>query len=582
MDCGAIHLVLRAFQVSVYTIQPERMWGMNCTWLIRTINEAPVIYPFERVTTVMHEGRLEAREAEQEKVFFYEFQRDGSVLTGREVYGVNHFLLYLQFPGLSCKSIVRRLVWETTLKTSVKSRPMWFTGRWKGTFMLFLLLIAFRAWSQQSLDAYIDQGLSNNLALKERTISLAQAQLQLQDAKSLFLPSLNFSSSYTSGQGGRYFNFPVGDIVNPVYTALNQLMESSAFPQIENSQSFLNPRNLYDVHVRTSMPLLNTDLIYNRRIQSEQVAMKEYEADIYRRDLVRDIKTAYFNYLSSLEAVEIYENAADLLRESVRVNQSLRENGKALPANVLRAENELRSMDSQISAARNQVSKAGQYFNFLLNRPLDSPIDISYELSDAILSAQGESLSSEGFSREELRLMESSVNVSNHALKMREWAYAPKIQAFVDLGSQAENWVVDDLSRYYLIGLSVDVPIFLGGRNSRALEMAKRDLDLSRNRLQLMNRQLELSRSTSRDNLNAALQQMQSAETQISSAEVYFRLIDNGYRQGVNTFIEFLDARSQLTSSRLSLNLRILGVLSAHADLERENAAFVLPRIIIK
>ncbi|MFN9798847.1 MAG: TolC family protein, partial [Bacteroidota bacterium] len=172
--------------------------------------------------------------------------------------------------------------------------------------------------------------------------------------------------------------------------------------------------------------------------------------------------------------------------------------------------------------------------------------------------------------------------MSNYAVRMREWAFAPKIHAFVDLGSQAEDWVVDDLSRYYLFGLSLDVPVFHGGRNSRALDRSRLDLDLSRNRLQLMNRQLELSENASRDNLSAAIQQMQSARTQLSSAEAYFRLIDNGYRQGVNTFIEFLDARSQLTSSRLSLNVRILEVLSAHASLERETASFTLPQTALK
>ncbi|MFN9800151.1 MAG: TolC family protein, partial [Bacteroidota bacterium] len=151
---------------------------------------------------------------------------------------------------------------------------------------------------------------------------------------------------------------------------------------------------------------MNTDLIYNRRMQEEQVSMKEYEADIFRRDLVREIKSAFFNYLSSLEAVEIYANAADLLEESVRVNQSLRENGKALPANVIRAENELRSMESQISAAQNQVNKAAQYFNFLLNRPLDSPIDTGYAISAGIEHAQRESAFAETGAREELKLME--------------------------------------------------------------------------------------------------------------------------------------------------------------------------------
>lgn len=447
---------------------------------------------------------------------------------------------------------------------------------------LWLFLLAIGARAQQGLDGYIAEGLSNNLVLKERTISLAQAQTQLRDAQSLFLPSVNFNGSYTSGEGGRYFDFPLGDIVNPAYTALNQLTQSNAFPQFENAQAYLNPKNFYDAHVRTSMPLVNTDLIYNRRIHTEQVMMKEYEADIYRRDLVKEIKSAFFNYLNALEAVKIYENAAALLEESVRVNQSLKENGKALPAQVIRAENELRSMQSQIAAAKNQSTKAAQYFNFLLNKPLDSSIDATYEVKSGLDAAQRAALSEEVGLREELKLMESAVNIRAHAVKMKEWTFAPKVNAFVDLGSQALQWKVDDRSRYYLLGVSVDVPIFNGGRNTRAIQLAKLDMDAARNQQQLVNLQLGLGKSIARENLRSALEQKASAETQLSSAQTYFRLIDNGYRQGVNTFIEFLDARSQLTAATLLLNVRTIEVLSAHAALERETATFLLPQTTTK
>ena len=48
-------------------------------------------------------------------------------------------------------------------------------------------------------------------------------------------------------------------------------------------------------HVRASMPLLNTDIVHNQRIQQHAVHLKEYEVAIYQRELVKDIKVAYFN-----------------------------------------------------------------------------------------------------------------------------------------------------------------------------------------------------------------------------------------------------------------------------------------------
>src|SRR5690606_36478561 len=118
--------------------------------------------------------------------------------------------------------------------------------------------------AQSPLDSYVHLGLKSNLALKEKEISLDQAKLSLDMARSYFLPSVNVLGDYTSGKGGRNIAIPIGDLLNPVYTTLNQLTESDAFPQVENVSQDFFPYNFYDVRVRTSVPLINTDLHINR------------------------------------------------------------------------------------------------------------------------------------------------------------------------------------------------------------------------------------------------------------------------------------------------------------------------------
>jgi outer membrane protein TolC len=60
----------------------------------------------------------------------------------------------------------------------------------------------------------------------------------------------------------------------------------------------------------------------------------------------------------------------------------------------------------------------------------------------------------------------------------------------------------------------------------------------------------------------------------LKSAQAYYNLIEKGYQQGINTLIEFLDARNQITSSQLQQNLRLFEMLIASAKLERETATF--------
>ena len=102
------------------------------------------------------------------------------------------------------------------------------------------------------------------------------------DCQSYFLPSVNLLADYTSGEGGRSIGIPVGDLLNPVYASLNQMTQSDAFPQVENVNQNFFPKNFYDARIRTSVPLINTDLYFNRTIQGQQVMLKQYELEAYK------------------------------------------------------------------------------------------------------------------------------------------------------------------------------------------------------------------------------------------------------------------------------------------------------------
>jgi outer membrane protein len=439
--------------------------------------------------------------------------------------------------------------------------------------LLGALLLAGNAGlvTAQSLDDYIAEGLKSNLVLQQKNISLQQAHQSLKAAKSYFLPTVNVLADYTSGQGGRSIAIPIGDLLNPVYTSLNQMTQSDAFPQVENVEQNFFPKDFYDARVRTSIPLVNTDLLINRTIQGQQVMLKHYEVEAYKRQLVLDIKTAYYNKLAAEAAVKIYESALTLVKKNVQVNESLFKNGKTLPANLLRSESELERVQSELNNAKNQVSNASQYFNFLLNRDLDAEIN-SISLEAFPLATDSTALEISG--REEIQMIKTVQEINSSSLRMNKLSRLPKVNAFLDLGAQASNWSYNSDARYYLVGVQISFPIFQGSRNVIAIRQSKLEIEKTEQHLDYTTKQLALAASLSKNQLHTTIQNYHAAEKQLKSAQSYFNLIEKGYKEGVNSLIEFLDARNQLTSSQLQLNLRKLEVLTAEAHLERETASY--------
>jgi len=442
-------------------------------------------------------------------------------------------------------------------------------------FLLLLMPIAYILGQKSILDEYIEIGFQQNIVVQQKRISVEKALLSLQSAQSLYQPTLAFQGGYQTGEGGRSISFPVGDMLNPVYATLNQLTKSAAFPQISNVETNFFPRNFYDVKLTTVMPIYNRDITINKEIQSQLLGIQKADIQVYKRELVKNIKVAYLNYLMSHKAIGIYQNGLLLAQEGKKINEKLLANGKGLPAYILRSENEIVQLASQLSEAEKQAESAKMYFNFLLNRELLTEIKTNYDEQEAVdLLKKTESVDVD--QREELSMLKQAISLQQSFVKMNESFYLPKLNGYINVGSQSSNWDLNQKSTYYLLGMQLDIPIFSGKRNLNKIKQSAMEVDMAKKSFDLTNKQVNLALQIAQKNLTQTWIAFRASQKQIDVADAYQRIIEKGYREGVSTYIETLDARSQWTNAHLLLNINQFKILIAAAQVEREAATYPL------
>ena len=441
--------------------------------------------------------------------------------------------------------------------------------------IFFTLPVKLIQAQKTALENYIDSALQNNIALQQKNISVEKAMYALKTAKSLYQPVIAMQGSYQSGEGGRSIDFPVGDLLNPVYSTLNKLTASNKFPQIENVTTNFFPRNFYDLRLNALMPLYNKDIQYNKEIQQQQMQLQQTDMNAYKRELIKNIKVSYFNYLASLKATIIVHNAMQLAIEGKKVNEKLMANGKGLPAYILRSETEISMLNAQLNESKKQSESAKLFFNFLLNRDLEIEIDTTYNEESGLIAFNEMINSSVNINqREELKLLERVVELNKTVLKMNQHFWYPKLNGYFNLGSQSQSWEFNNKSAYYLGGLQLDVPLFTGKRNQYKIKQTQLEITLSQNNLKQTTQQLNLVEKIAKNNLQTAFQNYTVSLKQLETAETYQRLIDRGYREGVNTYLETVDARSQFMNASQMKNINLFKVLIAAAEYEREIASF--------
>ncbi len=417
------------------------------------------------------------------------------------------------------------------------------------------------------LDGYVQEGITNSDALKQQQFQLQRSLYALEEAEGFFKPSVNLNGQYTLAAGGRSIQFPVGDLLNGVYATLNELTGKSQFPQLENVNENFNPNNFYDVKVRAAYPIVNQDIRYNKQIKEQQVNLQQTDIDIYKKELSRNIRVAYFQYLQATQATRIFQNALTLLRESLRVNQKLYENGIANPTVVTRSKNEITKVEAQLTEAQNNAKNAAAYLNFLLNKPLDTPVAEDSTIAN-ITYAFPATLDGTTENRDELRKLLVAQGINQTILKMNEAYKIPKVNAFVDLGSQGFNFEVGNGSLYALGGVSIELPIYQGNRNKQKIKMAEMDVAAIGAQRDQVADQLALQLQTSITDYQSALQLFQSSRAQVESANRYFNDMSKRYREGQVLYLEFLDARNEITNAELQQSINLSNVWVKWADVQ--------------
>lgn len=440
-----------------------------------------------------------------------------------------------------------------------------------GPVVLVACLLTSGALAQSPvLDAYIREGLQANLTTRQQGFQLQKSLLALEEARGLFLPSVNFNFTYSTAQGGRTIAFPVGDIINPLYYVTG-LAPVGSNP-IPNVSEQLVPKNFYDTRVKTTMPILNAEIRYNRQIRQQQIGLVENDIAIVKRELVKDIKIAYFNYLKAEEAISIYENARKLLVESQRVNQSLVNNQMANPTVLVRSRNEIGRMDADLATARLTRENAGAYLNYLLTRDLATPVQ-----TDSLLLNTEDGLGSATGRREELDKLRNGLALNQTLLKLQQSYRTPKIGAALDLGSQGHLNNIDLKSNpFWLLGISIDIPLYAGNRNRLKVRQQQEEIRTIETQLEQVQRQLDLQVFTARNAVRSAQEVFRNRQQQVETARRYYRDMFRRYKENTAAFIELLDAQTQLTTAELQTTLARYDIWLRLAELERATAAYGL------
>ena len=431
--------------------------------------------------------------------------------------------------------------------------------------------------------ALVAEAERSNLALAGEALEVERAAARLDQARSRFLPRLDLAARYSRADGGRAIDFPVGDLLNGAYATLNQYLVSQGqparFPTVANqSIPLLRPRE-QETKLLLTQPLYAPEISGGVRAARAGLAARTASQAAYRRQLRADVAEAFYRHGQAAAAVTIHESALALVQESLRVNRSLAAHDRVTDDVVLRAEAEVAAVAQQGQEAVRDRDLARSYLNFLLNRPLATPVNpLGAEESEryaAELRAATDAGESTG--REELAALRSAETAAREISGAVGARQRPTVALAVEGGIQGESYGFGSGRNYALGSLVLNWNLFDGQQRRSELSLARLDEREAARRLAETGRQLDLQLQQARDEFSAARSALAAATLRREAARAGYRLVARREAEGLANQITVLDARNTLTTAELNFIITQARLFTAAAQLDRAAALSPLP-----
>ena len=427
------------------------------------------------------------------------------------------------------------------------------------------------------LESYIKTGLEENLALQQKALDHRQGLHRLEEARGRFFPSLDFDVTYSRTGGSLLFDVPVGDLLNPVYGSLNQLLGENRFPtDLSNEPIPFLRKQEYNTRLRVTQQIFNARDLNNYHFNRYQTEVSEAEVQTFQRKLVREIRIGYFNYLKTARMEDLYDQSLKLLAENRRVTQKLFEAHKVSRDAIYRADMEYHRVKQQYQSAQNQHRTVRNYLNFLLNRPIQSPIprdETLPQISDPTIELQA--LKKKALAnREELNRLRAAIGAAQYARKMAQSTFLPSVSVATDVGFLGETYAFNRDTDYWMVSGTLQWNLFNGLSDRAKIKQAHLHVQKLQAALDELVGQIELEVEQHYHNVQAMHEQLGVVRLAGKSARENFRIVAKRYDQGLVSQLDYLDARTTLTSAEINEIVTQYDYFIRLAELEFSTAAF--------
>lgn len=385
--------------------------------------------------------------------------------------------------------------------------------------------------SSLDLEESIKLAITNNRLIHASQKDMALAREKIKEAKTVFLPQISRSSSYT------YLDEP-----SPI-SLQDQIYEH----QLNLSQF------LWDGgQARTRYEQVKAGL-----------SLSKWQYEETKQEFIFQVKKAYFGLLGAQKLREVAEESVKQLRAHYEMVEKHIEVGILSSVELLRAEVELARAQANLIEAENGLSLAKASFNSLLGREEDVEVKIEDVPKPPPVAGLPPILKQ----RPELEQMAENIKIAGLGIKAAKKSRFPILSAFASYSRTGDEFFGNEDS--WMTGLTFSYDLWDWGRKRSRIRQVILQKEQIEDREALLRDQISLEIKRTSLDLAASSKKIEVEERAVKAAKEAFRVMSLRFEEGLATNTDVLDTQLLLSKARADYHRAVYSWYLSQAALER-------------
>ena len=442
-----------------------------------------------------------------------------------------------------------------------------------------------------TLEQALQIALSENVSVKVADMEIQRTEYAKKGSYASLFPQIDASGAYqrTIKKQVMYMDFDMSSMLGGGSTDTTipdgtEMPDGVEIPETETESSSSNSGggiemgrwNTWSAGVTASMPIVNLQLWKSLKISGMDVELAVEKARSSRLDMVTQVKNAYFATLLAKEAFDVYKQVYENAVQNLEVTQKKYDAQKASDMELLRAKTTVANAVPNVYNAEGSVILALWQLKAVLGVDLDMNLDVAGKLEDWSeqmfydIHQHDDATLDRNTTMKQLAIQ---AEMLAETIQLQKYAAIPSLAVAFNFNYSAMtndfNFSEYRWTPYSYVGLSLNIPIFAGGKRYNQIRQAKNQYEQVK--LQTLNteRQLKIAIRQSLNTMETNMKSYFAAKDAIASAQKGYDIVEKSYQVGRSTLIEVNDAQLALTQAQLGASQAVYNFLNAKTHLEQ-------------